>query len=136
MTTMTHPAESPVPFRLAGRVTLAILIWAGTAAAVLLLHRTLGPISPELMTAAKSCAIAVGGFLYARLSRDCSIDHALLVGVGWLLLGIATEVAVSSSTGHSWFALLGSPARPYLRDVLLFFWVAAPLCFARRRKND
>ncbi len=135
MATMTHPVASRAPIRLARHATVALLLWAATAVAVLLVQRELASLLPALIVAAKSFLIAMAGFAYVRLTRDCSIDHALAVGACWLTLGIATEVLVSTSARHTWFTLLGSPARPYLRDVLLFSWVAAPALFARRKSK-
>ena len=137
MTTMTHPdASRRAPSRIASRAILAIALWASAAIVVVFANRELHGIPPAFIVAVKSTAIVLAGFAYVKLSRDCSIDHALAVGTGWLLLGIVAEVSISATTRHTWFALLGSPAAPYLRDVLLFFWVAAPALFARRWSNE
>jgi len=77
-------------------------------------------------------AILVAAFLYIRLTaRHCTVDHALLVGIAWLLLDIAAEIATASHPGKGWFALTGTPMKPVVRDVLLLAWVAAPALFAR-----
>jgi len=65
--------------------------------------------------------------------RRATIDHALLVGVIWLILGVIVEVATSAHVHHAWFELLGSPAHPAIRNVLLVTWVGAPALFARYR---
>ncbi|HSP17411.1 MAG TPA: hypothetical protein VLV78_21890 [Thermoanaerobaculia bacterium] len=131
MTAMAHAITSRSPVRFAARAGLAVLCWTLAAVAVLMVHSTFDPASPHLAVILKSCSIVVAAFACIRLLPDCTIDHALIIGVTWLLLAIIAEVAVSSSTGHAWFGLLGSPSTPYSRDVLLVVWTAAPAVFAR-----
>jgi hypothetical protein len=72
-------------------------------------------------------------YAYTRFAaREAGASHALYVGVAWLTLSIAAEVAMAVRTGHGWFTLLGSPDRPLLRHILLFAWIFAPVMFARR----
>ena len=114
--------------------TLVIAWWAVAAFFVLLCDRELGHISPALCVALKALAIlATAGAYMHFAARDKTTDHALFVGVGWLLLSIIAEVTITLSTGHGWHALIGSPSHDVLRDVLLFSWVAAPATFARYR---
>jgi hypothetical protein len=69
------------------------------------------------------------------VAREAGITHALGVGIAWLVLSIATEIALTTRVGHGWFTLLGSPDRPLLRNVLLFVWIFAPALFARRESE-
>ena len=77
-------------------------------------------------------AMIVAAFGYMRVAaRDCDVSHALGVGIAWLVLSIAAEIALTSRTGHGWFLLLGAPAHPLLRNIDLFAWIYAPALFAR-----
>lgn len=109
-------------------------VWAVAALLVVVSHRTIGSVSIAACVAIKAAVILASGFVYMRLlARDATVEHALLVGVTWLLLDIGAEIAIASTFGTRWYLLLGSPAYPIFRDVLLFSWVAAPAVFARRR---
>ena len=109
-------------------------VWAVAALLVVVSHRTLGTVSIAACVAVKALAILASGYVYMRLlARDATVEHALLVGVTWLLLDIGAEIAIASTLGTRWYLLLGSPAYPIFRDVLLFAWVAAPAVFARGR---
>ena len=100
----------------------AIAFWAIAA----------GVVAATDFAVLKIAAVVAVAWLYVRLiARDCTVDHALFVGVAWLLLAIAAEVTASAHFGRGWFALIGQPAHPAIRDVLLFTWVAAPALFAR-----
>lgn len=111
---------------------LIILFWALAAAAVVASHDALEPISVAGAAAVKILTIVVASWLYIRLTApDCTVDHALFVGIVWLLLDIAAEVATTSHLGRGWFDLIGSPRRPALRDLLLVTWIGAPALFAR-----
>lgn len=78
-------------------------------------------------------AIVACAYLYTRLcARNGGLSHALNVGMVWLVLAIVTEIAVTERSGRGWFALIGSPAHPLLRNVMLFVWIFAPALFARR----
>jgi hypothetical protein len=59
-----------------------------------------------------------------------TIDHALGVGIAWLVMAIFTEVVVAAVVGHGWYLVLGSPARPALRNLFLFVWIFGPAVFA------
>ncbi len=136
MTALTHAEErrplKPI-WKLATRAALALVIWAIASALVIMAHRTFDPMSAPAAAVAKMMVILVAGFAYARLAGDCTIDHALLVGVAWLMLSIGVEVAIATSAHQGWFDLIGAPSKPYARDILLFTWVVAPALCARRR---
>jgi len=94
---------------------------------------TLVILSSKAGAAAEIAALVVTAYLYSRfVTREAGISHALGVGTAWLVLSIATEIALASRAGHGWFTLLGPPDRPLLRNVLLFAWIFAPALFARR----
>ena len=134
MTTLTHAGatdHTATRQQLAKRAAFGILFWAMAAGFVVMADRTFGPISPAASFAAKSAVIVIAGYGYMRWAgRKSNITHALFVGVAWVMLDVVTEVAISTSSGHGWFLLLGSPARRYWRDALLFIWIAAPALFA------
>jgi hypothetical protein len=60
-----------------------------------------------------------------------SVDRAIALGLAWLTLSIAAEVAMSLSVGHGWFALFGAPSEGWRRDVVAGAWVGAPALFTR-----
>lgn len=138
MTTLTH---APVPFAdvrhhpltTAGLVLLFWLVAAMLAAAC---HRMLDARSLSGSAVATIFAVAGVAYAYTRLCARCAgIAHALGVGIAWLVLAIAAELAITSRTGHGWYALLGTPAHPLLRNVFLFLWVFAPALFAGRERD-
>lgn len=137
MTTMTHAdlthaTAAATRLHFATRAAVAIALWAAAAVVVVTTHRMFAPVSASADVVAKTLVIFVAGFAYARLaSPRTTVNQALIVGASWLFLGVIAEVIVSSATHHPWFQILGSPAKPILRDVVLFAWVAAPAFFAR-----
>ena len=139
MTTMTRSAEPIAGNRRRAVTTAAFvaLFWAIAAVLVATAHLQLDRVSP-LGSAAVEIAVLVGtACVYMRLAaRDATVDHALLVGIIWLLLTIVAELSIQSRIHHGWFALLGTPARPMLRNVFLFVWIFAPAMFARRESID
>ncbi len=139
MTALTHASNAThrsQSLRWAGRAALALFVWIGAAATVASATPAFAQMSPGAVLASKIFAIVVFAYAYMRATPDCTIDHALFVGVSWLVLSIITEVVISARSGHQWFALLGSPQHPFARDILLFIWVAAPALFARRRSLE
>ena len=78
--------------------------------------------------------MATAGAYITLAAPESTLDHALFAGTTWVLLGIATEIAMTAISGHQWFALLGSPANGGLRCVLLIAWVLAPALFIRSRE--
>jgi FtsH-binding integral membrane protein len=139
MTTMTRSVEPLARNRRRAVTTAAFvaLFWAIAAVLVATAHLQFDRISP-LGSAAVEIAVLVGvAFGYMRFAaRDGTVDHALLVGIVWLLLTIVAELLIQSRVHHGWFALLGTPARPVLRNVFLFVWIFAPAMFARRESID
>ena len=81
----------------------------------------------------KAAAIVAVAFAYMRLTaRKATLDHALFVGVTWLVFSIVAELLFTRRLGHSWFELLGSPDSA-LRNILMFAWIGAPALFARQQ---
>lgn len=100
------------------RMLLPVLFWLGAAAAVRATSGSLAAIA----------VIFVAAYGYTRVcARHAGISHALGVGTAWLALAISAEIGM---TTH---ALLGSPAHPLLRNLVLLAWVFAPACFAGRQ---
>jgi hypothetical protein len=121
--------------RLATTGALVVLFWLAAAAAVGLAHR-LEPVSPAGAAAAAIGSIVLAAFCYTRFcARRAGITHALGVGIAWLILGIATEIVMTTHPGHAWYPILGSPDRPLLRNIVFFAWVFAPAIFARRQET-
>ena len=135
MTTMTRSVTTdvaPRKHRTARRTALVTVFWIVAALFVAIAHRKLDPASPVLAVAIEVVAIVTVAGAYIRFTAsECSLDHALFVGTVWVLLGIATEIAMTANSGRQWFALLGSPANGGLRCVLLIAWVIAPALFVR-----
>ena len=104
------------------RCALVLLFW--TAAAALVFR--LGPLPLKL------AAIFAVAFAYMRCTRcDTSLDHAIFVGVAWLLFNIVAELVIGGVVGHGWYGLIGSPAQQGWRDLLMLTWLMAPAFFAR-----
>ena len=123
MTTMAQPI---------GRFALVVLFWMVAAALVAAAHVAIEPRF-EKAGAAASAAVIGTAYAYSRLvARQAGVSHALGVGIAWLVLSIATEIALTTQAGHGWFTLLGSPDRPLLRNILLFVWIFSPALFAQR----
>ena len=115
------------PFR---TVALVLLFWVTAALMVLIAHE-LDVFTTSGAVAVKAIAIVGAAFLYMRFAaRGATVDHAMLVGISWLMLDIGAEMIATSSAGQGWFVLIGSPAQSTLRDVLLVTWVGAPALFA------
>src|SRR5437016_4011456 len=107
--------------------TGVLLYWAMAAVLVLWADRALS--SPVAGVGVKTAAIILVAFAYMRLTaRKATLDHALFVGVTWLLLSIVAELLLTRRFGHNWFELLGSPDSA-LRNVLMFAWIGAPALF-------
>jgi len=84
--------------------------------------------------AAKLAIIIAAAAIY--MARRCTLHHALAVGATWLVLAVVVELAMSAHLHHAWSALLGDPAHPIMRMLLLISWVAAPALFARESAVD
>ena len=112
-----------------GILSGVFLYWVVAAALVLGADRTLA--EPAARVTVKAAVILVMAFAYMRLTaREPTLDHALFVGVTWLVLSIVAELLLSRHFGRSWFDLLGSPDSA-LRNILMFAWIGAPALFAR-----
>jgi hypothetical protein len=104
-----------------------VLFWSVAAILVTIVHATIDPRSASTGAIVTMGVVVGTAYAYTRLcARRTDITHALGVGIAWLLLTIATEMALSAYVGHDWFALLGSPDRPLLRNAFLFVWIFAP----------
>jgi hypothetical protein len=84
--------------------------------------------------AAKAAIIVAVAFAY--MTRRHTLYHALAIGATWLVLAVVVELAMSMHLHHAWSELLGSPAHPAVRIMLLLTWVAAPALFARESPVD
>jgi hypothetical protein len=139
MSTMTRSVVRFPESRHSYAVTTAtvVICWALAATAVVAVHLTLDPVSQWAAVAVKTITIVIGGWIYVRLTaRHCTMDHALLVGLVWLLLDIGAEIVTSRHLGKGWFDLIGTPRQPALRDLLLLTWIAAPALFATCPSKD
>ena len=133
---MTHPVArfADVRHHPAATVILIALFWLGGAVLAATARIELEHFFPAAAAVGSIAAIATAAAAYTRFcARRAGFGHAIDVGIIWLVLSIAMEVAVTSRLGHGWYALLGSPARPLLRSVFLFVWIFAPVAFARRQ---
>ena len=105
----------------------AVLSWVAAALLVALVPYAAAKIA---------IIVVVAGAYMIFGARHATIHHALAVGATWLVLAVIVEVAASTHIHHAWFALLGTPAHPAVRVVLLVTWVAAPALFARESAVD
>jgi len=123
MSTVTHEATYiPTLRRAFVQSGLVVFFWLLAAL----------PMIVASTAAMKIGTIVVVAWLYVRFgTRHCTVDQALLVGLTWLLLDIAAEIATTRYLGHGWFDLIGSPAHHGWRDVLLLTWIGAPALFAK-----
>jgi hypothetical protein len=113
---------------------MVVVFWAIAALLVIVTHQVIGPLSVHACIVVQLATIIAVGFAYMALTaREATVDHALLVGTVWLLLAIVAELIATEHLGHTWFELLGAPAKPLYRCLLMFAWVAAPALFARNQ---
>jgi hypothetical protein len=109
---------------------LVFVFWIAAALLAGLAHTELDPLSPlfgALVTVVSLVGVAWG---YMRACHHSGVSHALGAGIAWLVLAIATELAITTRLGHGWYSLIGSPERPLLRTIFLFVWLFAPALFA------
>ncbi len=126
------PRIAPRKHHLVTTALFAVLFWIIAAVSGAWVHRTIDPISPAGSDLAEIGAIVLIAFAYVRLTaRQITVDHALLVGVAWLLFTVVAEITATAMSGHAWFMLLGSPAHRALRYAVLLAWIVAPALFAR-----
>ena len=116
---------------------LVVLFWIAAAVLVATCHIELDALSESGSAVATIASIVIVAYAYTHFCARCAgIDHALGVGIAWLVLAIVVEITVTSRTGHGWYALIGSPDRPLMRNVFMFVWIFAPAFFARRKVVD
>ena len=114
------------------RMLTIVLTWIGAAVLVAGTHALLDAKSIASAAAVVIAAITLASFVYMRLcAPDTDGVHALGVGIAWLSLSIVTEIVVTRAQGHGWYALLGTPAHPVLRNLFPFAWIFIPALFAR-----
>lgn len=139
MTTVTHSIGSAGEsrHRVFPATALVVLFWFAAALLVIGANLAIDPISITAGAAVKVVAILSSAFVYVRRTAPtATVDHALLVGIVWLVLNILAEITTTEVIGHGWFCLIGSPAQPGMRDLLLVTWIAAPSVFARYSLTD
>ena len=138
MTTVTHHdprSDRPSDRPHYGLTTAAsiVLFWFIGATLVLASQRLVGTQSAAAGCIAASVALLVTGAAYMRFfTRDGGVTHALGAGIAWFVFSMAAEITMTARAGHGWFALLGAPAHPLVRNVLMFVWIFAPALFAHR----
>jgi hypothetical protein len=136
--TMTHAATPRYEHRkhhAATRAALVVVFWSVAALLVAITHRKMDAVWPVACVVIEVSAIVAMAAAYIRFAApEATLDHALLAGTAWLLLGITTEIVVRVISGRQWFALLGSPANGGLRCALLITWIVAPALFASHRE--
>ena len=120
---------------IAARGATVVLFWIAAVLLVLAAHQLLDPVSAAAAVTMKVVVIVATAFVYIRVAaRTATLGHALFVGIFWLTLGIVVELVTASMSGHGWFEIIGSPAKPLQRDLMLVAWIAAPTIFARYRE--
>jgi hypothetical protein len=138
MITMTHsltPRSAQPKHNATTRLALIVLFWTVAALLAAVAHQTMAAASPVASVTVETIAIVAVAGAYIRLAApEATLDHALFVGTTWVLMGIATEIVMTASSGRQWFALLGSPSNGGLRCVLLIAWIMAPALFVRSRE--
>ena len=139
MAANTHltPRFAETRHRLTTTAALVILFWIAAAAAVAAAQTELRPVSPAGGAVATIGAILLAAFGYTHFCARCAgLSHALGVGITWLVLGIATELAMAAYLGRGWDVVLGSTDQPLLRNIFLFVWIFAPAFFAHREEGE
>jgi hypothetical protein len=117
------------------RAALIVAFWIAAALLVAIVQQKVDAISPVASVVIKVAAILAMAAAFIRLAAsETTLDQALLAGTAWVLLCIATEITITTISGRSWFALLGSPANGGIRCVLLIAWILAPAVFIRSRE--
>lgn len=135
MTATPHPVTvfADTPHHPVTTAAFVVLFWLFGGALVILAHAMLDGHSPLAGALAVIGAVFLAASLYTRfVVRQPSLGHCLAVGTAWIVLAIATELAVTASGVNGWHGLLGSPDRPLLRNTFLFVWIFVPALFARR----
>ncbi len=116
---------------------LVVVFWIAAAVLVATCHIELDARSESGSAVAAIASIMLAAYAYTHFCARCAgIDHVLGVGIAWLLFAVIAEITIASRIGHGWYALLGTPDRPLLRNISLFVWVFAPALFARRQDQE
>ncbi|HEX2832675.1 MAG TPA: hypothetical protein VHW00_06650 [Thermoanaerobaculia bacterium] len=139
MATMTQQTTSFADSRHSFTTTAAVvtLFWIIAAIGVGAVHLEIDPRSSSGGAVASIAIIVIAAWSYMRFcARWAGISHALGVGIAWLVLGIAAEIGVTMRVGHGWYAVLGTPDHPLLRNIYLFVWIFAPAIFAQREVDE
>jgi hypothetical protein len=119
---------------LATRIAFMAICWAIAAIVVMTVQEHFGTVSAAVCVGLKSAVIIFAAMVYMKLVEPhASLDHAILVGMIWLVLAMFFEIGEASRLGRGWYELLGPPSQPVPRDIVLFVWLAAPALFARAR---
>lgn len=115
---------------------MQLLFWLVAAILVAIAQVEIDPLSVPGGAVVTIASIFAVAWAYTRLcAPHCGISHALGVGIAWLVLTIVTEMVMTARLGHGWYALLGTPVHPLLRNVFLFVWVFAPAFFAHAEEE-
>lgn len=134
LTLASRSARSPLeeaPHRPLTTGVLVVASWTTASLLVLLCHRLFDSTSAAGCAIGCIASILAAAFVYMRIASNRGVAHALGVGIAWLILTILGEIVVTTSTHHGWFQLLGQPAHPLVRNVLMFVWIFAPAVFAK-----
>lgn len=136
MTAAPHSATREHP-PIALRMTQILLFWLIAAGLVYTGHVVIAPRSRYLGEAVALVSVVAVAWAYSRATAgDFGVSHALMAGIVWVSLAVAAEIAIGMHLGEGWYALLGQPDRPLLRNVMLFVWVFAPAFFARGEDGE
>jgi len=139
MTTMAQRAagRADVRHHPVTTATLVVLFWIAAAVLVARCRIELDARSAWGSAVASIASIVLVAFAYTQLCARCAgIDHALAVGIAWLVFAIVAEMTITRRMGHGWYALLGTPDRPLMRNIFLFVWIFAPALFARHEVEE
>lgn len=139
MTTMTQRTTTIPNLRHhpIGAAALVFLFWIAAAILVATSHIELDALSASGGAVAAIAAIVGAAYAYTHwCARECSVSHALGVGIAWLVLAIIAELSMTTWLGRGWYALIGTPDRPLLRNLFLFVWIFAPALFAQRKSTE
>jgi hypothetical protein len=126
-------SASHSPHRSLSQALLVTLCWGVAATFVAAVHRAMDSDAPRVASSAAIGGITLIAFCYIHfMSSDRSVTHALGVGIAWLVLSIVAELVAAATLHRRSYLVLGSPAHPLLRNLLLFVWVFSPALFARQ----
>lgn len=131
MTTSVQPEDVAQP-HLFRRSAQVVVFWVIAAVLAFIGHTVVAQRSRNLGEAFAMLSVFIVAWAYSRTaSPDFTVTHAMMVGVTWVVLAVAAEIANGARTGHGWYELMGHPDRPLLRNMMLFVWVFSPAIFAR-----